>query len=416
MASIGAITTASSILDTLLTALGINGWQLKDGVYNGCTFAAFTQVPIVQNNPIVQNGGDLFAAVNEIIGNTFGDDANGFGRLFNTFLGTLRFTDKLNLQIVTKELPFANRCNTEDMGTGGYTFSMTLLFLGTEYQKALRNFENAILYPPNDPTLSKVLIHPTRGLIPGITRVTSFDIDSSLANWNAATVQVTFRSEQTSGGTISNSTIQNFTNALQAALATVAGIAATAALFKDAVNSNGRIPTGQTSNATFTQSTNIQTQSNDLSQTLYDNVNYIYQSSNTGASNATLNSTPINYANLPPALNQVTNYVSSQSDIILAAYQEQSNAVLGEIAASRFGDACNGLVNQISSGITALQNVATLAIPVNSTLSYTVPSDMSIRGVMANNGINFNNALKILINNPQIACPNLIPQGTVVQL
>lgn len=271
---IGALTTSNAVLSNVLSALGLNGWVLKNGVYNGCTFASFVQVPIIEDNPIVQNGTDIFASVNEITGNNFGIDGNGFGKLYNTILGTLQFEDELILQVVTKPLVFANRCNTENMGTGGYEFKMTLLFFGTEYQKAIRNLENAIVYGAKKPSENLTLIHPVRGLIPGITRVTYIKEAATLANWNAATVQITFRSEQTTGGTVSNSPIKNFTNALQATLGTVLGIASTASLFVEAVNSNGRIPTGQTSNSIYTQSKNIQTQSNELSATLYQNANY----------------------------------------------------------------------------------------------------------------------------------------------
>lgn len=420
MANIAAFaTTTSSVTSTLLTALGIDGWALRNGKYNGCTFASFVQVPVVQNNPLVQSGTNLFASINSLVGFTNGADANAFGQLYNTFLGTLQFSDDLMLEIVRKKLPFSNRCNTENMGSGGYIFKMTLLFLGPDYEKAITNFENAINNTPKSTKDNLVLIHPTRGKIAGITRVAAFRIDRTLANWNAATVNITFISEQTNGGSSNStviSTVQKFTNVVQAGLGTVTGLTSTVANFQALVNSNNRIPTGQTSNVTYTKSSAISTSTVALSETLLNNINYIYKTSNVGINNPTLDSLEINYNKIPPVLNQSTRYSASQSTIILSYYLAQANEVITQINEADFGINSNDLINEITASIAALEEIAIAALNIQQTLSYVVPYTMSIRTVLAQNSQPLNNALSVLLNNPHIPSANYIPAGMVIQL
>lgn len=413
---INSVTTGNSVLSNILTELGYNGWTLNNGSYNGCTFASFTSIPILQNNPIVQNGLNLYAAINEITGySPFGSDPNGIGKLFNTLLGTLQFRDELTPQVVVKQLPFAQRVNTENMGFAGYTFRMTLLFLGPDYQKAIRNFENAILNPPAN--ANGVLVHPTRGLISGITRITEpIVIDTSLAYWNAATVNVVFRSEQSTGGNLSVSTIQNFANALEAALAAIAAISASLAALGAYIQSGNRFFSGQSSNQTTSQYQSVATQTNSVSSSLFSNTNYVYQTSNTGVTNSTLNSIPIDYTQLPPALNQVETFAIPQGNIIMNNYITQCNQLIANIENLPFNSQANNLINAINTSIGALNDVCLTAVNYAPTINYVTPRLMSIRGVVAQNNIPFSNIPSIMALNPTLLSANYIPKGTTVIL
>lgn len=420
MANISALgTQATSLTSNLLTALGVSGWVLQDGKYNGCTFASFVKVPLVQNNPLVESGTDLFASINEITGFTYGEDANSFGKLTNTIMGSLQYQDIPERQIAVKQIPFSDRCNTEDMGSGGYTFKMSIIFLGTDYQKALRNFENAINTSPKNPKDNLVLIHPVRGRIPGITRLLEAPQVTIFSKWNAATLNITFRSEQTNLGTSKatlQSEIQQYTNAIQAGLGVVTGLTTTAANFQAAVNSNGRVPTGQTSNVTYTKSSNLQTQANKLSDTLLNNINYIYKVAGQPTFQPTLSSLPIDYSKIPPSLNQSVKYASSQIAIINSFYRTQAQDLLLNLQISGFGAATNDLANQIYSSISILQNIAVLAIAVSPSINYSVPYNMSIRTALINNGIGLNQTQIVLNNNPHILSANFIEAATVLKL
>lgn len=416
ISAINAITTGSSVLSGVLYALGINGWKLSKGSYNGCTFASFVQIPIIENNPIIQSGENLIASINQISGITAGADPNGLFNLYNTILGSLNLSTEPIFQVAEKALPFANRCNTESTGTGGYIFRMVLLFVGSDYQKAKNNFVNAICYPPTDPSKYLSLIHPTMGKIPGITRVTHMTIDESVGIWNAATINITFRSEQTFKGIAPTNQIQNFTNALQSALAIALGINATVADFLSIVNSNGRVPTGKTSNVTFTQSQTIATQANSISNSLVANVNYIYKTSNTVTVNSSLNTMKINYSLLPPTLNQVVSYAPVQQAIISNFYMGKVQSLKTYIATTPFGSNVNQLINQLNASVSILNSVSSLVLPSSNALSYKVPYTMSLRTLLINNGITLDQALNVYLNNPQILSPNYIEEGMVVLL
>jgi len=416
MPSISAINGINSGLSNILSALGLNGWILKDGKYNGCTFAAFVDIPILENNPIFQEGANLVASINELSGLNLGGDPNGLGKLINTYLGSLQFSENMIRQIAVKQLPFTNRCNTEDMGTGGTEYRMSLLFLGSEYQKAVRNIKNAILNPPLSSADNLVLVHPTEGKIPGITRVTEFRTDTTLANWNATTVHITFRCEQTAG-------IQQIKNLTADILAAIAALLALIAAIKAEINiiqevlTNGNLPNYQPSNATNTAISNTKVKVDKLSNNLLANTNYIYKASSPpGVSNSTLDVTPIDYSALPPALNQVTKYSAIQGLILLQDYISKCDAIFVDLLDPVFQGQSNNLVNLINDSKTALSNLSTLVVNSPTTLSYLVPYNMSIRTALVLNGRNINEAPAVLAKNPFILSANYLPEGTVIAL
>jgi len=413
---INSVTTGNSVLSNLLTELGYNGWTLQNGSYNGCSFASFVSVPILQNNPIVQNGLNLYASINEITGTSpFGSDTNGLGRLFNTILGTLQFRDELIPQTVVKQLPFSNRVNTEAMGFAGYTFRMTLLFLGPDYQKAIRNFENAVLNPPS--ASAGVLVHPTRGLIAGTTRVLEpIIIDTSLAYGYAATITVTFRSELSTGGNVSVSSIQNFINALEAALGIITGISSSLAALGAIIQSGNRFFSGQSSNQINSQYQSVVTQTNSVSSSLFNNVNYVYQTANTGVTNSTFNAVPINYTKIPLALNQVTTFAPAQGNIIMNDYIQQCSELIRSLELLPFNSQANNLINNINTSVGVLNDVCVTAINYVPTINYVTPRLMSIREVVAQNSIPFSSIPSIMALNPNLLSANYIPRGTTVIL
>jgi hypothetical protein len=52
MALLSSIGTAKNALSGFASDLGLTGWQLSTGKYNGCSFAHFTGIPLLENNAL----------------------------------------------------------------------------------------------------------------------------------------------------------------------------------------------------------------------------------------------------------------------------------------------------------------------------------------------------------------------------
>lgn len=437
-----AIIGGQSIANNLLSELGYNGWALQNASYNGCTFSTFVKIPIVENSQIYQQAGNAVAIYNQTTGKNSGSDPNSFGNLYNTILSSVQFSTEPILQVAVKQLPYSNRCNTEDLGTGGYEFKMTVVFIGDNYQKAESNFENAIANPIAGATYLK-LIHPTKGEINGITRVTSYKSNTSLSIWNGCTVNVTFRSEQ------SNTQQLNSIDYVQQVLNTFnTGINAVKAIDASIFTINSIFGVGVTSTfyaapiISYTTINAIQNSNTNLSKTLLNNIIYIYQSSNTNISNTTLSSSVIDYNYIPTSLNLNSPYTSAQGKIILQYYQNIANIAINLCLPTFYYDKLNpypitptnpqgwvinptglnlgvygnDIINIIKESIATLYNICTLLSPTTTNSTYTLPYEMSIRQVLAFNNLPMSQASDTLLLNPDIPSANYIPQNFTVQL
>lgn len=415
--AVDSLNGVSSLYSSALSQFGLSGWSLKPGKYNGCTFAVFVPIPIIGNSQVYQEGTDIVALYNQSTGqNLLGNDPNGTGTLYNTTLGTLHWVDRLVLQIVTKQLPYANRANTEDMGTGGREFKFTLLFLGDNYQLAINNLETAILNPPSGTNYLQ-LEHPTRGLIPGITRCTEFTQNTDFSKWNAATVDITFRSEQSDKqekGKVDS--VKIITESITTGLATVNAINGAVEAFSTLLG-NGVTTTSTTASpTTYTTITTIQSSNEKTANVLFNSLAYIYQGSNTGVSNSTLQKAVIDYSYLPSSLNQNPPYTIQTADIIMQYYVNQVEAGIALINSYNLGGIVNEMINLLNSSITVLSNVASSMAPATSNLIYTVPNLMSLRQVLAINNISLSEIPNIVNINRDLLSVNYISAGTRVNL
>jgi hypothetical protein len=414
--AVNSLTGVSSLYSNALSEFGLSGWSLKSGKYNGCTFAVFVPIPIIGNSQIYKEGTNIVALYNQKTGqNLLKTDPNGTGNLYNTIIGTLHWRDRLVLQIVTKQLPYANRCNTEDTGTGGREFKFTILFLGDNYQLGIANLENAILNPPSG-TQYLQLEHPTRGIIPGITRCTDFEINTDFAKWNAATVDITFRSEQSDAQNKTVDKVKFITQSITTGLATVTAIRGAVTAFSTLLG-NGVTTTSTTASpASYTTITNIETSNKTTSNVMFNSMAYIYQSSNTGISNSTLQKTTIDYSYLPASLNQNPPYTVSTADIIMQHYVNQVETTITLINSYNLGGIVNEMINLLNTSITTLSNVASSMTPPTSNLIYTVPNLMSLREVLARNNISLSEISNVVKINRDLLSVNYILAGTRVNL
>lgn len=427
MADIFGITTAASTYGANITsALGLTGWQLKTGKYNGCSFATFVQIPILENNAIYKSGQDLVAVYDQAFGTlSDGADRNAKGQLYNTIMGLIQFSDKLVTGTVEKQTPYANSVNIEDVGFKGYEFKMSLVFFGDDYMKALANFENAVLNPPKIATQYLKLEHPTRGVIDGYTYVVGgLEVITSLAYWRGCIVNVTFRSTTTPSQVKSaNSNVTNVIRTINAALGVVNGLGATIATINGTISnfkSNGVISNNSsvTTSAQVTQAqyNTLSTNLTSLSTAMFNAILYMYKYGKTGTNIASLNSATLDYSYLPKSLNQQVSYKLNQGSIIMAEYYAQCQAIVDEIATYNLQGLANDIVNEIRKSISALGAVCEVIGNKKTTSTYTTPYDMSIRRVLSINGLPLNKAQTVMDLNPDILSANYIAANTVVNL
>lgn len=429
MSLLDTTTGLASLSSNIASALGLQGWQLTTGKYNGCTFVSFVDIPILENSMLYQAGTDLVASYNQNFGTPDAKDPNRIGQLYSTDLALLQFTDTLIQGKVIKDTPYTDSVNIEDVGYKGYEFKMSLLFLGDDYLTALYNFEKAIITKPANSADYLSLVHPTRGKIAGYTYVTEGpQIITSLAYWQGCIVNVTFRSVDTQG-VIANapviSTARQVARALNAALAAVNAIGTTVAQIQGARTNLqrgffsgqlGLIPQQDNGILTYTQYTNLVTASAELQKNLFNCTLYVYRYGNSSVKISQLSASEINYQYIPKSLNQIKKYTLPQGDIIMNYYYEQTNIVLALIASYGIESIANDLIIQIKKSITNLSAVCQSIGNKITTNYFVTPTDMSIRRVLSLNNLQLNRIGLVLELNPHIISANYVPQNTVVNL
>lgn len=431
MALLSTTTGLANLSSNIASALGLEGWQLKTGKYNGCTFVAFVDIPILENSMLYQAGADLVASYNQNFGTPSAQDPNRAGQLYSTDLALLQFTDTLIQGKVIKETPYTDSVNIEDVGFKGYEFKMSLLFIGDDYLTALYNFEKAIITKPANPSQYLSLEHPTRGKIAGYTYVTEGpQIITSLAYWQGCIVNVTFRSVDTQGVIAKApviSTARQVARALNAALASVNAIGTTVAQIKGAQTNLQRGffsprllgAVNQSSSGdylSYTQYINIVNATTELQKTLYNCVLYVYRYGNSSVKVSQLSASTIDYNYIPKVLNQTKKYTLPQGDIILNFYYQQTNQVLALIASYGVQTVASDLIVQIKKSITNLSAVCQTIGNKITTNYYVTPYNMSIRRVLSLNNLELNRIGAVLELNPQIISANYVPENTVVNL
>ena len=422
MSILSGIGTANNALTGLANQLGIDGWQLVDGKYNGCTFCHFVGISLIEDNPLYASVNDLVSSVNQTFGKNIlkEKDPNAFGNLYDTTLGLIQMSSEYKPQIIIKPLPYGVKVNTEDLGTAGYEFKFTIVVIGNDYKKALDNIERAIKSPPSGDSYLQ-LVHPEYGIINGVTRCTAFRRLSSLDVWRGAKAELVFCSEESNiTGNAKKDWLQLITNGILTTLRTVNALDATLSELTTMFNSTkgllGFVNNNYSSPLTWTQIKNMSAQTKTVQNQLLQGTNYIYKNSNTGATNVTLNNTALDTKYIPSALQFSTPYNGLQGALILDNYSNTCKKLKETILSYNYGGQSNSLINTINQSIANLYNVANLCSQRPATYSYVVPYTMSIHEVLAINNIGFDMALSVLNNNPQIKSANYVEAGMAVTL
>lgn len=439
----------SLINSNIQAAFGLNTWQLRNGMYNGCTFMAVTllnsdiNVPILQNNPAFGGIVNATSTFNQFFGtNIPGADPNRTGQLYDTTLGMMQCTDKIITGTVQKQTPYTDSINIEDTGFKGYEFRMSLIFVGADYMTALSNFENAVANPPTDPAKYLVLQHPTRGLIKGLTYVIGdLEVVHSMQNWRGCLVNVTFRSvdfNRQSKPPLLN-TAQKIARAISAILnliASISGGIATLNAFTNNLKNQGTLPllnntepsnqviikqvtnsgAGITENVQFQQIYLANNVLQTVSTTLMNVLAYVYKTGEPGVSNSTLDSFDIDYSFIPTSLNQSPRYTLNQGGIIMNYYDSLCITSRAALDALNLGSDTNDILIDINSSVSAMGIFCEAVGNATTYNTYVTAYPMSIRRVLNINNISLSNMAAVMALNPQLQSANYIPADTLVNL
>ena len=166
---------------------GIFNWQMNNASYTNPNNSTVSFM-VVNNQqvPIEQYVQGAISAFNLFTGNN-GTDPNV--SLFNTSLYAQGIRESIKRKYVLNRVPFANYDVPVDLGVGSQNITFNVVFAGTMYQSAMRNFVQALFN--NSVAGLGVLTHPFYQKIMNVLPV-SFDINYTFDSLNCMICEVTF--------------------------------------------------------------------------------------------------------------------------------------------------------------------------------------------------------------------------------
>lgn len=157
------ILNALSTIDEIAYLAGIFNWQMSDASFTNnqgqsCSFhvLANAAIPGIGEIPLEQYIGGEINTYNLITGPGSGNDPNL--KMFNTFLNINGLQENIKRKYTVNRIPFANYDQPVNLGVGGQTINFNVVFCGTLYQTAWRNFAQ-VLFTNNNFGLG-TLNHP----------------------------------------------------------------------------------------------------------------------------------------------------------------------------------------------------------------------------------------------------------------
>lgn len=193
--ALGIVNTANEIS----YLAGIFNWDVQDAKYttpDGALTVSFNIVTTIAGSqiPLSQYANGAINAVNlvgELAGVKQKDPNTG---LFNTQMSSTDIKEGITRKYMLNRVPFANYDQLVDMGMGSQKITFKVIFCGTMYQTALRNFENAIFKNSQNTTTSiklGTLQHPFYGQIKNVL-CTSCNTVYEYSSLNYVICEVTF--------------------------------------------------------------------------------------------------------------------------------------------------------------------------------------------------------------------------------
>lgn len=169
---------------------GIFDWEMSDGKYttpDKSLTVSFHIVTIGSSVPITQY---IQGAINTFSLSDVADPNQG---LFNTQSATSQIRESIARKYAINRVPFSNADQLVDIGTGSQRMTFNVLFAGTMYQTAMRNFIQAIFNTSTASTGSTLgtLQHPFYNTINNVLPI-KFDTVYEHTSLNFVACEITF--------------------------------------------------------------------------------------------------------------------------------------------------------------------------------------------------------------------------------
>ena len=430
--------TVSNIAQ-LAQQLGLDTWQLQTGKYHNWVFHTVdTTLDIISKNFNPVNG--LAGAVTSTVGSFSGNNGGintGFATQQDPPYGTntqsMRSVNSSRKKYVINHLP-NGKDNVQYLGFNGEDFEFDVMVWGISYDTIIRNIQQVYVSDTTAyQTLGndfRTLYHPIYGKVPNC-HFLNYEVTYTSQAWRAAIVKLYFHSEQPISGnnpynqsTLTTQIASFVRNILNLTFILNNGWSQVEALLNSfgggggTTNAGGSNPTnvGNLSGITNVLSArtnvlNTNATAVSIAQILIANLGP------SGYSNQQLNqaqgvgNNELNYYQTHFSPNDINNLLS-----YFASNVNQTIASVNAIGGNQYYDSINNLNSLLSSINQLSQNL--LNSYYGNVTSYTVPIDMTLYEVCANNSINFNSALDkiVQLNKGILYWMTKIKSGTIILL
>lgn len=411
------ILSALAQAEAIANELGLNGWQIQTGSYNGVAFHVVPSILNKLNQDLNPATGAIDSTINLLgIGSLSQNNEN---LPYGTKAVSTGISDRTHRKLVIHRPP-NNADIFEDMGWFGDTFSIQGILFGSAYSQALNNILNGFLNDPNSTNPNRnVLVHPILGRIENVMLVDMQRIHEPkmwrccLYQFNFACTKPVAVLTQNISSTLNaiNSTITGILTIITGLLNTWGDIQALKHVFGSAGNTTTveqALKNSQTS-VINTCNTNVS-----ITQFMVNNLKPI------GYNNVQLSKTPtFSITGLTQLYYFTSNMTPTDVNTLLTYSDNSINACIATLEVIN--------VNPIYNSITALINLQSqmnaLALALlnsyyGSTKLYTTPYDTNLFDVCFLNNLNYNSQSSTILklNHNIIPSANYIPKGIILTL
>lgn len=434
-----AITFNNTItnISQLAQQLGLDTWQLQTGKYHNWVFHTVdTTLDIISKNFNPVNGlvGAVTSAVGQYKGT--GNGATNFAIEQDPPYGTntqaMRSNNRSKKKYVINNLP-NGKDNVQYLGFNGEDFDFEIIVWGISYDTIIRNIQQVytsdVAYSQSNLPDFRTLYHPIYGKVPNC-HFLSYEVTYTSQAWRAAIVKLMFHSEQPILGTTpynqSNitskiaslvTTILNITYILNNGWSNVQALLNSFGGGGGTTSAGGSNPTNVGNIGGITNVLNARSNILDASNNIQASTKILLTNlapngyANQQLRQITVSNNELNYYQTHFSPNDINNLLSYLSDNINTAKQS-----INSIGGNQYYDSLNNLNSALSNINQLTQNL--LNSYYGNLTTYTVPNDMTLYEVCANNSLDFNSSLDkiIQLNKGILYWMTKIKNGTIITL
>ncbi len=423
-------------VNNFLNQLGLNGWQLQEGSYNGYTFTVaqspFSLNGLVTNLSSLGQAGTLVGYAAQIANagamavgavNPLTKIPGGANSVSSTIVDT--FSRKVAIQ----ELP-NGKDNIRSLGYNGNELIVMGVAWGANYMSFMNNnlvqmfySDEAVAIDPKRKANYHVLQHPIFGIVQNCWLLNMRVIHNS-AQWRSCMFELRFRTERpvVAIPNTFNQILQQINNVISGILSIANALVGTWGTLEAITNGNAQTQTAASNNI-FVQNSLIDSQ-----EAVLDSVN----NSVVATQLLVTNLAPPNYSNTA-----LSNYATTSPSVTQFSYFQDSNTpndvqnlntnlvanINTAIATIYSGVFPNNFYDTVDNLKGLIAQIGQLSILLLNTYYgqvtlYTAPYDMSLFTMCSLNGIDYqSNYQKIIqLNQNTFFWLNLIPKGITIAL